>query len=294
MIDPEVVPPVVVGVDGSASALRAAEWGAGASARHDAPLRLVHGCFVPVRGCPGVVAGGQQLRRAMDEQARQWLCEAESAARTVHPDVAVRHVVRMEGGGPALVAESADARLVVLGARGLDGFAGLLAGSTAIALAGHGRCPVVVVRDGERRTGGPVVVGVDGSPPSETAVGFAFDEAGARGVPLVAVFAWSDVFVEASYGMGWTAPDLDGIEVDQWRLLAERISRRRAEHPGVPVQQVVVRDRPAVALLGLAAVAQLVVVGDRGRGGFTGMVLGSTSRAVVQHASCAVAVVRAA
>ncbi|WP_199440026.1 universal stress protein [Umezawaea beigongshangensis] len=293
MVDDESVPPVVVGVDGSASALRAAEWGAGACARHDVPLRLVHGCFVPVRGYPAIIAGGQQLRRAMDEQARQWLCEAESVARAVHPGVVVRHVVRMEAGGPALVAESVGARLVVLGSRGLDGFAGLLAGSTATALSAHGRCPVVVVRDGERRTGGPVVVGVDGSPPSDAAVGFAFDEAAARGVPLVAVSAWSDVFVEASYGIAWTAPDLDGIEVDQWRLLAERLSRWRERHSGVPVQQVVVRDRPAVALLGLAAVAQLVVVGDRGRGGFAGMVLGSTGQAVVQHAPCAVAVVRA-
>ena len=64
------------------------------------------------------------------------------------------------------------------------------------------------------------------------------------------------------------------------------------KYPDVEIRRVLVRDRPRHALLESAAEAQLVVVGCRGRGGFTGMLLGSTSQALVQHAPCPVLVVR--
>ncbi|GAB2817768.1 universal stress protein [Lentzea nigeriaca] len=69
-----------------------------------------------------------------------------------------------DNGTHLLIKESRDARLVVLGSQGLGNVTGLLVGSTALALAAHGTCPTVVVR-GTSVPDGPVVVGVDGSPP---------------------------------------------------------------------------------------------------------------------------------
>ena len=192
---------------------------------------------------------------------------------------------------PVLTAESERAQLVVIGDRGLGGVTGLLLGSVATALAAHAESPVVVVRgdDEDPDPSAPIVVGVDGSPVSEAALAFAFDAAAARGVPLVAVHTWWDVSVDPAM-----APllDWDAIERDERRLLAERLAGWGEKYPDVRVQRVVLRDRPAHALVEQSRGAQLVVVGSRGRGGFTGLLLGSVSHAVLQRAQCPVAVVR--
>ena len=90
-----------------------------------------------------------------------------------------------------LEAESEDAELIVLGNRGLGAFGGLLLGSIAVDLSAHARCPVMVTR-GDPREGGEVLLGVDGSPAAEPAVGFAFAEASRREAELVAFHAWSE------------------------------------------------------------------------------------------------------
>lgn len=65
------------------------------------------------------------------------------------------------------------------------------------------------------------------------------------------------------------------------------------KYPDVEVRRVVLRDRPARALMRCGAEAQLLVVGSHGHGGFTGVLLGSTSQALVHHAPCPLAIVRA-
>jgi nucleotide-binding universal stress UspA family protein len=186
--------------------------------------------------------------------------------------------------------------MVVLGSRGLGGFTGLLVGSTAVSLAAYGQCPVAVVRG---RTladpppgSGPVVVGVDGSPTSEGAIEVAFDEASFRGVGLVAVHTWSDVTVGSAFDIAAVSLDWQAVETDEQRLLAERLAGWQEKYPDVRVHRVVTRDRPVRSLLAQAGNAQLLVVGSRGRGGFAGMVLGSTSQALLHHAPCPVLVVR--
>jgi nucleotide-binding universal stress UspA family protein len=188
---------------------------------------------------------------------------------------------------------SKGASLLVLGSRGLGGFTGLLAGSVAVALAAHGHCPVAVIRGDDSAPGAPVVVGVDGSPVSDAAIELAFDEAAARGCDLVAVHAWTDTAFPVTPAGGF-APELD------WESLAERaaitLDERMAgwqeKYPLVTVHQVVERERPASALLQAAQSAQLLVVGSRGRGGFTGLALGSVSQAMIHHAPCPVLITR--
>ncbi|MET1072725.1 MAG: universal stress protein [Umezawaea sp.] len=286
-----VAPPVVVGVDGSATALDAVVWAAEDCARSHVPLRLVHCYILPTGGYPELIVDGRGFAAALEQQGRQYLDEAEAAALTAAPGVTVETRLLLTPPIPQLVEESKHARTVVLGSRGLGGFTGILIGSTAVALAAHGHSPIVVVRGGTALDG-PVVVGVDGSPASEAAIAFAFDTASVLGAPLTAVLSWTDALVDSAFqATKFTMAELEDEE-GRTRLLAERLAGWQEKYPDVPVDRVVVRDRPATALLRLAEHARLLVVGSRGRGGFTGMLLGSTSQALVHHAPCPVAVVR--
>ncbi|MEV8436064.1 universal stress protein [Actinosynnema sp. NPDC051121] len=282
--------PIVVGVDGSASASAAVEWAAGEAARHRVPLKLVHAYLLPDRGYPEIVLTGHDVRDAFERQGRQWVAEAAAAARATAPGVEVETSVVIDRPAAALIAASDGARLVVLGSRGLGGFSGLLVGSVAVALTAHGKSPVVVVRDQLHRDG-PVVVGVDGSPTSEEAIAFAFAEASLLGAPLTALIAWTDFLVDSAHQSRLTV-DWSQVEQEQLRLLAERLAGWQEKFPDVRVDRVVVHDRPVRALLDAAEDARLLVVGSHGMGGFSGMLLGSTSQALVYHAPCPLAVVR--
>jgi nucleotide-binding universal stress UspA family protein len=286
--------PVVVGVDGSESALRAVRWAAAHAAGRGLPLRLVHVYVTPVAFPSGIVAA-DVLYDAMRAQGRGWLRDARTAAAEVAPDL--RPDIELEQAPlvPVLVEESRSASLVVLGTRGLGGFTGLLLGSTAVLIAGRTHCPLVVVReDGSAAAPahGPVVVGVDGMPTSEAAIGFAFAEASARDGELVAVHTWADPAVDTMLLGHTDTPDFAPAQQRAYELLAERLTGWHEKYPDVAVTREVVRDHPSRALLRYAEGAALVVVGTRGRGGFRGLVLGSTGHHLLHHAPCPVAIVR--
>ncbi|GAA3854683.1 universal stress protein [Saccharothrix violaceirubra] len=280
--------PILVGVDGSESALDAVRWAAAEAARRGVGLDLVHVYPTPVRGYPQVVLTGGEVRRALEEAGREHL----ERARALVADVPVTVEVVPGDAAATLVGRSAAASCVVVGSRGLGGFTGLLIGSVAVALAAHARCPVVVVR-GTEAVDGPVVVGVDGSPTAEAAVAYAFEEASLRGVGLVAVLAWTDALVDGPLGERFGA-DWAAVEAGEHRVLAERLAGWGAKYPDVAVTRAVVRELPVRALLDHAAGASLLVAGTRGRGGFAGLLLGSTSQALIHHAPCPLAVVRPA
>ncbi|MFI9450796.1 universal stress protein [Amycolatopsis sp. NPDC052450] len=284
------VRPVVAGVDGSSSALQAARWAATEAARRKAPLSITHACMlIPVQMPPGVDLP-RSYADALTEQGRDVLAAAAEAAREAAPEVDVTTELRGGAAAEHLIGRSASAESIVLGSRGLGGFTGLLVGSIAVAVATHGHCPVIVVRGTERPQDAPVVVGVDGSPTSDAALAFAFDAAAARGTRLVAVRAWSDFAVDTAWKFV-AALDWESIHsVETW-LVDQQLDAYRSKYPDVPVQGVVVRDRPAHTLLEHSENAQLVVVGSRGRGGFRGLLLGSTSQALIHHSASPVAVV---
>lgn len=284
---------VVVGIDGSDSALRAVRWAAGEARRRASRLRVVHAIEVLTGYAPHVV-DWQTLHAALHERGQQWLDRAREEAEIAVPDIQVDLVLEQTSPVVALVKASQDAALVVLGSRGLGGFSGLVIGSTAVELAGRAQAPVVVLR-GERageRTSGPVVVGVDGTPVGEAAIAFAFEEASTRGADLVAVHAWSDLVFEAAALGGAGALDFEPLAQRSEEILAERLAGWQEKYPDVRVVREVVRERPTRALLRHAEQARLLVVGTRGRGGFRGLVLGSTSQHLLRHAPCPVAIVR--
>ncbi|MEU9828776.1 universal stress protein [Micromonospora chersina] len=282
--------PVVVGVDGSSTSLTAAEHAARAAVARSRPLHLVHGYLHPLGyGVPlnpydlGVPAPTEESRKMLEQVA------AELVGR--HPTL--RAEVRQVAGGPGvtLVEESRRAELVVVGSRGVGGFAGLLLGSVSNQVAQHAHCPVLVVRPAEQPipVRGPVLVGVDGSESAGHAVRLAADEAVRRDADLVLVHVRTPE-------RGAVAPDAAAEataagQAESVELLAGAAARIRADHPVLSVvERPVVAAAPEQALIEASGEAALVVVGSRGRGGFAGLLLGSVSQALVQHAHCPVLV----
>ncbi|MFE9924202.1 universal stress protein [Streptomyces sp. NPDC005774] len=285
---------VIVGVDGSVSSLAAVGAAAEEARRRGAGLRVVHAFLWPAMHVPlgpsplGPPGGGLQT------MVEKLVAEAVEHAKSVAPDVEVSHAVVTGEPLTVLEAQSLNAELVVVGSRGMGGFVGLLLGSTAVHLASHGQCPVLVVRE----TGapdGPVVVGVDGSPAGAKAIDFAFAEASLRGAELVALHSWTTWNAPAPPPQDEEAPyasEPDELRAGEERLLSEALAGYQERYPGVKVRHEVVHGGTREALIEASRTAQLLVVGARGRGGFTGLLLGSVSQAMLHHAHCPVAVVR--
>lgn len=287
---------VVVGVDGSASSLAAVEVAAREARSRGAGLRVVHAFVWPATHVPlgpsplGPPEGG--LRNMVD----RLVTEAVERARAVAPDVDTSHVVVTAEPLTVLEAQSRAAELVVVGSRGMGGFVGLLVGSTAVHLAAHGSCPVLVVRE-QPHADGPIVLGVDGSAAGQKAVDFAFAEAALRDAPLVALHTWTTwnapMPAPQDPSMPYANPP-GALAEGEERLSSEALAGHQERYPGVRVEHKVVHGGTRESLIEASRSAQLMVVGARGRGGFAGLLLGSVSQALLHHAHCPVAVVRGA
>ena len=274
---------MLVAVDGSASSNAAVRWAAREAALRHVPITLIH--VIP----PAVVSSPTQsvfdrLQDAQTNQARHVLdharrilvdCVEDTATPEVRVELDFAAVV------PALVDASKDALMVVVGRRGTGTFNGHLLGSVGSGLLRHAHCPVAIINDDDNEpptpndTRAPILLGIDGSLSSERAAALAFDEASRRGVPLIALHAWSDVSAFGFLGADWRQYESDGNEV-----LAQVLARWQQQYPDVQVRRHVVCDQPARWLAVESEHAQLVIVGSHGRGGFAGALLGSVSSAV--------------
>ena len=140
-----------------------------------------------------------------------------------------------------------------------------------------------------------VVVGIDGSPESHVALRYALDDARRRGARVRAVTAYlSPEYWAASYGM-YALPTIEEVVEDNVVVAREALRAVVAEEPAladVPVDVVALPGAPAKVLIEQSQGAELLVVGHRGRGGFTSAVLGSVGLHCVLHATCPVTVVR--
>lgn len=235
----------------------------------------------------------------LQEAAEKQLTEAAATVARLHPDLRVE--TRLESGLVArtILDLTSGAALLVLGTHRHGELHDLMLGSISRQVAAHSRCPVVVVPTvTSKRAGsdaGRVVVGVDDSPANAGAVEFAFEYAERHGLALTAVHAW-DIPATESVGLG--APilpaDYEEVEEGELRLMSEALGGRRERHPGVAVRQRIVHGNPAMVLCDASHGAAALVVGSRGRGGFSGLLLGSVSHSVLHHAHCPVIVVRTA
>lgn len=280
----------MIGVDGSESSWTALRWAAHEAVLRNVPLSLVHVIDTPAFN---LVALGGPVAPIQDEPTAHQRADAhkiiDDAVRVVQdstePDARPEVVseVFFAGAVPTLVELSDHAQLVVVGRRGQGRIRRLLLGSVSTGVLHHAHCPVAVIHDDApfalRPWSLPVVVGIDGSAASELATEIAFDEASRRGVELVALHAWTGAEPSDADTDQWLAQQQEGEEA-----LAERLAGFAERYPDVTVRRRLVWNHPAHHLLDEAESAQLVVVGSRGRGGFTGMLLGSVSTAVVQAA----------
>ncbi|WP_169946399.1 universal stress protein [Microbispora sp. H11081] len=280
---------IVVGVDGSQAGLAAAAWAAREAALRRVPLRIANA--IPAWACSSTQEGRYASVAAwMRDGAAAVLAAAAERAGREAPEVEADTAILAGDPRPALIEAAADADLLVLGNHGLGGFRGLLLGSVAYGVAGHAPCDVVVVREGPAAPRPEIVVGFDGSAASEKVLDFAFAEAALRGSGLRVVHAYSPL--DAGGGFAPIPDDFDDEKIEA-RMVKEALSGRRALYPDVKVVEEVVQSHPVDALRHASADAELLVIGSHGKGGFSGLLLGSVCQAMLQHARCPMAVVRA-
>ncbi|GLY42804.1 universal stress protein [Amycolatopsis sp. NBRC 101858] len=284
---------IVVGVDGTESARDALDWAAAEAAVRRLPLRVVHAyAATPSWAVLGELPkpydgiGAPDAARLVTEQAVQ-------RARSVASELEIHTRLLIGTGAHALLAQGAEAELLVLGSRGVGGARGLFGGSVSFRVAMHAACPVVVVRPMRATTQGRsatrVVVGVDGSHRSGRAVEFALRAAAQRGVGVTAVHAWSP---RGEAGLAAVTEDWSLAEAAEWRTLQRVFSPWGVQVLGEQVELRLARGRPQDVLVAESAGAALVVVGSRGRGSVRAALTGSVSQAVLRRASCPVVVAR--
>jgi nucleotide-binding universal stress UspA family protein len=281
---------VLVGTDGSACAQQALTWAAADAAARGTRLTVATVVDLPLLADVPVTV------QLLEDAARSGRTVAETAAtraRAMSPATAVDTRVATGSAAAELLRLATGAVEVVVGSRGAGGFTALLLGSVGCQVAAHADRPVVVVR-GVAGTGGPVVVGVDGSDHSEIALEYGFDYADRHRLPLLAVRVDTpDVFMYPMVPAPYPVPqELARIRAEITVATDQLVARWAAKYPGVRVDSAVRDGQAAEQLMEASREAELLVVGSRGHGRLAGMVLGSVSQAAVRHAHCPVAVVR--
>ncbi|MFJ9097779.1 universal stress protein [Streptomyces sp. NPDC102405] len=276
---------IVVGVDPDPSKRLALAWAVDEADRRGLPVRLVHAQGVPTGGYRTGEArpSWEEWNRTLHEAGTGSLKEAVAFVESRRPTVEVSTL--LAEGEPAWVLreEARNASLVVVGSWHLSTRREMFtSASVALPLSAHAPCPVVVVPEPEHITQEPpyFVVGVDGSPHAAAAVDWAFDEAALRGAVLRALYVWHPPLLGVR--------DEDAAVRECRRVLSETVAGRTATHPEVDLHHEVVLGHPVRVLTEASEHALGLVVGTRGHGGFTGLLLGSVSQGVLHHAHCPV------
>jgi nucleotide-binding universal stress UspA family protein len=270
---------ILVGYDGSPGSEQALLWAA-REARRRATIVTVCHAWTPAYAPepPGDGGASDRAQRASERTLTQGLRFAQNimGPGKVQPLLAAGPATRL------LCEHSADADMVVVGARGRGGLPGMLLGSVGQQVGAHARGRVVAVRGHWHPAAeyfpGPVVAGADGSAAASAAIAFAGEEAMLRAVPLHIVCALAD----APGSLGGARRMQEAVDHD--------IACLEKQHPELTILRQVTFGQPRTALLDAAAEAQLIVVGKRGRGGISGMLLGSVAQAILHHAPCPVGV----
>ena len=280
---------ILVGFDGSPSALSALRWAIDQATRDRSSITLVHAVppGTPVWQDPSSHDPRESHRRALLATGADVLARARDATQPVDPTVTVYEVVRVGDPSEVLIELSAAAAMLVAGSRGLGPLRSQLLGSTSVALVRHAHCPVVVHRRGSLDSPrGGIAVGVDMGTDSTPVLDFAFRQASLRRESLKVV---QTPHVRESVipgGLsGEQSPASNGVS------MADRLSVCRDRYPDVAVEMVLGPDRPERTLMGLAEDASLLVVGVHRRNRAAEFTLGSTAVWLVEHAGCSVAAV---
>ncbi len=259
-----VGPPVLVGVDGTETSLHAVEWAAAEARLRRVPLRIVHVAPAAAR-----VDGH---RHATDLLAR-----AYTVAHRGVPDATVHTELLVGDPMTTLAGASAGACQLVVGIIG-ERLGGIVLGSMTLHLSDTAPCPVTIVRGEKRPATAPVVVGVDNVAADAAAIELAFADANRHESGLIVLRAFHAPVAARS---------------DAVAALRVALGPWRERYPEVEVEARVVPGSAVDELLHAGSTGRLIVVGSRGRGAATRLLLGSTSRSVVRLGRCPVTIVRA-
>jgi nucleotide-binding universal stress UspA family protein len=271
-------PSVVVGVDGTRTALDAVRWAAVEARLRCLPLRILHAASYAAGHAASTV------RRADDILAR-----AFTVARRTGPGLSVATHRTERPPVESLLAAARGARLLVVGMGGGEQLQELLVRSVALDVSGRASCPVTVVRGQPARAGErPVLVGVDTPALDGPPLAVAFADARRHAGRLVVLHAWHGAGLLPGHGAGHDEAALIAAR----DRLADQLAPWAARHPDVPVKLEIVRGQPTSAVLSAAARARMVVLGTRGRNAPARAFFGSTSRQVLRRCSVPVTVVR--
>ena len=274
---------IIVGIDGSPESHAAVNWAAHDAAIRGLPLTVVH-VESPAAATWSQAPALEESPSEQQAEGRSLLAHASTIAHDAIADTAQVHItgelLSSATPVPTLVDQSKDAELIVVGSRGRGALSRSILGSVSAGLIRHAHCPVALIRHDDPElpdpAPGPVLVGIDGST-SDLATAIAFEEASLRNVELIALHAWNDINMNSIPGYDWSP-----TTAKEGHLLAEALAGWQERYPNVSVQNRVVSDRAAHALVDASESAQLVVVGTHGSGALAGMLLGSVSNAVVQ------------
>lgn len=277
MADARTAPAVVVGIDGSATALRAALWAVDVASGRDAPLRLVYALDGAGGPAPDDTAAHATAaaRRAADD--------VTNAVRATGKPVTIDVDIAQGAPSAVLVRASRSAAMVCVGAIGSHHFQPGRMGSTAAALAVSAHCPVAVIRGQPARQPGRVILAeVDESPDNGIVLEAAVEQARLRSAPLRVIACWQ-------------APYEDQRANDEGdRQIRARLARRLApwqrRHPDLQMEPIAVHGSVLGYLTRNAAAAQLFIMGA-GSPDHVAEVVGPAGTAALSDSGCAILIV---
>jgi nucleotide-binding universal stress UspA family protein len=284
---------VAIGYDGSPDAEAALGWGLSFADRHHVSVHIVR-AFDPSQHILRLVGGGgADAAERLYIQAQEQMKQARDRSKDNYPHLNISTVLEPALPDDLLIDQSRMAETVVIGSRGQSRMSTLLAGSTSLSVAARAHCTVVAVRHITQPQPGKhgVVVGTDGSPVAEAAIGFAFQQAAELGAPLTVVQAWTDPMTVSVLGSTIPRYDPEDYPREKRSLLVESLAGWTDKFPEVELHVRVIRGHAISTLAEASTHAELLVVGCHGHSVLRGMVLGSVSQGLLHRASVPVAIV---
>lgn len=301
--------PILVGLDGSENAETALWWAVEIAYNSERALHILSSYPLPVivglgasAGYMPPVLGSEEVREA-DTEHRSLLDKAKARILAKRPDMRVETF--LEQGSPvvALLRESQNCSMIVLGTRGVGGAHALLMGSTSYSIAHRAKCPVVLVPESSELTErGKVIVGVDGSTNAMNAANWAADLANALNRPLEIVTAWHYPYAVMSPEMGpISGPDIEELRLAMLRDAKSLVGRVRdriiADHTidglsdAPAIEMNIYEGSSTDSLIDSSQPCDVVVVGSRSHSVLASVLLGSTALGLAHRSKGPVVIV---
>lgn len=319
--DPQAI---VVGVDGSNASRNALRFAIGEAKSLGRSIRVVGAYTVPSVAAATIDVSYVPIDDSAVRSSVTTVLK-EAAAEVKAADVPVEAIIEIGDAAGVLVEESKQASLTVVGSRGKGGFAGRLLGTVSSALPAHSACPTIVVPvgwtpegTGEARPSSsrPVRSSAEGSierlEETDTVPGIDYsgqvvvgvDSLGRESPALweaahIAMRRNSPLHIQAVITTTVIGPEWIPSQGDLERLIQEGTDKLEAaraalleKHPELDVRWTLFDGQPAEVLVRASDTCDILVIGSRGRGGFAGLLLGSTSQSVLPYSAAPTMVVR--